>query len=307
MFSRAKGKLKDFLQDGRRGEPPESFSVQSLGGKSLADIQTNPQKEAAEGVRECWNRTVEKLVTQLGKDLPRFANKIIFTTTKDNKIMEEAFNEMTQRKSFVLATPKLSEEVEDIYSIHGHEDTQNLNQKRLHELKTILLLLSHFLEKMKRDSPSFCYIEENFDEFFSHSVDLSSECAYFLEKAFVPSGEQTFPVQSASLNVMRTLTQGHFSSVTTGFQSRLGITNITGNMHHQIFVVLPEENDDSIYVAHYKAEASSWGHMKWMLGTRISSCGAELKEIDFSIYELALDVSAQLGCSILLIITGWNK
>ena len=269
-------------QENKKKEKVKWTNVEAF---KITEIEQSPALEAAEGVETCWKRSVEKITKQLGKDLPRFSNKIVFCTSEDYKLIENHFQENMNHIEPILSNSLLHSIPPDLFL--SSEDLESLShsESNIYKLKTTLLLFAFFFEGGYH-SQAYQYILSNFDENLGNAKDLAFACEVFLEKTFIPEERENidleFPTKSKALNILRGVTQGHFSSVATGFQSRLGMKNITSNVHHVIYIILPDD-EGCTTVLHYKIESGGWGNIRWLLSVKLDNGYNNLIEIEFNI------------------------
>ena len=259
-----------------------------------------PRRTAEKQVEESWNWPFNKILAQLSKDLPRFANKLILSSNDELSHIKTSFGEMCKRQSIIFRDSLSTDEIADVFLSPEAILSMNNQERQLYELKLALLTITFFLEDKSFDSAPFRHVMDNFDGCTGSMNDLSSQFGSFLSEAFLSVAESanqhSFPVTSQSLNIMRAITQGHYASIASAFQECLGLENMTRNQHHQIFLVLPHEGDADyiVQVIHLKAETATWGQLKWELCCVVSPTG-ELQSIKFSVYELEFTVGSVIS------------
>jgi hypothetical protein len=273
---------------------PEVATQRVVSCGELRDAVKTPKTTAADGVAESWNRGVEKVLTQLGKDLPRFANKITFVPQSRRSDILSDFQYFDGGFQPLFMDPYGTQPPLDEMVI-----AETRTEQQMRQLRSVIELFAGFLDP--REAPK-AYIESHFEEKFLVCSDLGFACALFLERAFLGSGEEVpseFPTASPVVNVLRSVTQGHFAAVASAFQSRLGMENFARHLFHRVYVILPDTSfsapagpllaQDSIEIVHYKAESASWGHLQWSLTVTVDSEGKDIQKIQFEIFQLSFE------------------
>jgi hypothetical protein len=249
---------------------------------------TTLKQQIVQGTRSTWTRNLYCVTDQLGIDFPRFANKCFFGYHMPTEELIEYYSQNDTPTSHVLDSQMLP----DNFEVLSHEQLQKLpsnEQRQKYHMKLVLLLFAKLFEGP--DSAAENYIRSKFDEFFMDSADLGLACCSFIEKAFLPGTNQDFSRATRALNVMRTVTQGHFAPAVTVFQEKLGISNIVANIRHMIFVSVPRNQEENVCIYHLKSECADWGALSWQLSCEADNYALDLLRVGFEIHELQINVS----------------
>ena len=287
------GKVRDALGKVLHRGEAENRGIVIQNAKGEMRTVKNAKQAILDGLDIIWNRPKDTVVDQLGIDLPRLASKCTFISPKSNEELFKLFKETelcpVYESDYHLIPNTFPKELLLSYE-EVHQKYRLPGPRQAYYIKAILLL---FATIFTEEDP-YKFIMMQFENFFDNPGEMGLTCTDFIEKAFLKNEKNIdiphFPFQSVSFNLMRTLTQGHFASITTELQSILGMDNITSNLKHQIFITIPNENEENIRITHIKEEFAHWGGFVWHLSCLIDPKGDKLLSVDLAIDEIQLTV-----------------